>query len=289
MQKVAALLIFLWVLLFSLHEPVVAGAIMCTNCCTSVSECEGYAQPSACGSASPTNPGVSYISCINIPSVGRGDCNAGCGVCSICNGNPECEVIASYYCSGGGGGYYDYSHCPAGQAKSCGTESEAQAQNKYQCVYKAFCDNYFSPAFIGDGCDADNPAKAMCQANCSCCAPGSSRSCTQGSQYDVTITIDLTVTDGVPNESVEARNAKKVSCAQWHGHEDIFVSNVMTRDYYNEWDDHLQDWKLTCIQNTCGCVAPPTPTPGGDIRARAVRVDPADTSGTTHDFEHSPL
>lgn len=283
MKKVAALLIFLWVLLFSLHEPVVAGAIMCTDCCTSVSECEGYAVPNSCGNASPSNPGVSYISCINILPLQQGDCNVGCGVCSICNGNPECEVITSHYCSGGGGGYFDYTQCPAGQAKSCGTEFEAQAQNKYQCVYKAFCDNYFSPEFIGDGCDVDNPAKAMCQANCSCCALGSSRSCTQGSQYDVTITIDLT------NESVEAREAKKVSCNQYHGHDDIYTgTNVKTADWWVG-TDHFQNWKLTCIQNTCGCVAPTTPTPGGDIRARAVRVDPADTSGTTHDFEHSPL
>ena len=221
MQKAVVLIIFLWAFLFSLRETVVAGAIACVGCCDSVSDCEGYAQPSACGSASPTNPGVSYISCINIPSVGRGDCNAGCGVCSICNGNPECEVIASYYCSGGGGGYYDYSHCPAGQAKSCGTESEAQAQNKYQCVYKAFCDNYFSPELIEAPAPCnENPASAMCQTNCSCCPTGSYRSCTQGSQYTVNITIDLT------NQSVEERNAAKVSCAQWHGHDDIFVSRT---------------------------------------------------------------
>jgi hypothetical protein len=176
MQKVAALLIFLWVLLFSLRETVVAGGTMCFGCCNSVSDCEGYAQPNACANASPSNPGVSYISCINKPVGDKGDCYAGCGVCSICNGNPECEVIASNYCSGSGGGYFDYAQCPPGQAKSCGTESEALAQNKLggqpnqlACVVKAYCDNYFSPSFLGDSCDPDKPWKSYCQTNCSCC------------------------------------------------------------------------------------------------------------------------
>ena len=156
-----------------------------------------------------------------------------------------------------GGGGYNWFQCPAGTGKSCGLPSEADAQNKYACTNRAYCDNYFSPELIGGACayqDNGDPYKWDCQWNCSCCPTGSYRSCTQGSQYDVTVTIDLT------NESGETRNAKKVSCAQWHGHDDIFVSNdcLPIGQNCNNHDGQWQDWQLTCIQNTCGCVAPPT-------------------------------
>ena len=151
----------------------------------------------------------------------------------------------------GGGGSFEYQVCPDWTWLTCGTTDEAQSQGKYACFYKSYCNNYFFPSSLDAPAPCnENPASAMCRANCSCCPIDSYRSCTQGSQYTTTVTVDLT------NESVETRNAKKVSCNQWHGHDDIFVSNVMTRDYYNAWGDHLQDWDLTCITNTCGCVAP---------------------------------
>jgi hypothetical protein len=92
----------------------------------------------------------------------------------------------------GSGSSYIYNRCPSDQYLSCGSLTEAEAQNKYGCFYRSYCDSYFSPELIGAGCDASNPAKAYCQWNCSCCPIGSYRSCTQGSQYTTSVTIDLT-------------------------------------------------------------------------------------------------
>jgi len=103
----------------------------------------------------------------------------------------QCCVIPT---SGGGptptpgGGGYDWFQCPAGTGKSCGSPAEAQSQNKYGCLYRSYCDTYFSPELIGAGCDADNPAKAYCQWNCSCCPTGSYRSCTLGTSCIITAT-----------------------------------------------------------------------------------------------------
>ena len=154
---------------------------------------------------------------------------------------------------GGGGGGFNYSSCPADQVLSCGLAAEAQAQGKYACLYKSYCDTYFFPSlFQAPAPCNENPASAMCQANCSCCPTGSYRSCTQGSQYTVDVRIELPLD--------EAGIAAKVSCAQWHGHDDIFVSNdcLPIGQNCNNHDGQWQDWQLTCIQNTCGCVAPPT-------------------------------
>ena len=186
------------------------------------------------------------------------------------NGDPKCDPHQNSVkldCSdtsggGGGGGGFNWFNCPSGQVKSCESPAEALAQNKYACTNRAYCDNYFSPELIGGACayqDNGDPYKWDCQWNCSCCPTGSYRSCTQGSQYTTTVTIDLT------NEGPETRNAKKVSCNQYHGHDDIFVSNdclpigTGCNTYENRWGDEFQDWQLTCIQNTCDCVAP-TPT-----------------------------
>jgi len=147
----------------------------------------------------------------------------------------ECEpkfnstTLPCGYASGGGsGGSYVYTKCPTGTSLSCGSTTEAAAQNKTDCLYKATCNKYFFPSLITFPAPCnENPVSAMCYSNCSCCPSGSYRTCTQGSQYDVTITIDFT------NQSVEEREAAKVSCAQWHGHDDIFVSNTRTRNYYD--------------------------------------------------------
>ena len=226
-------------------------------------DCDNYAKPAE-NCAVDTNPNI--YNCY-LDDQNRCIYNYHWEGCSYQanNGYPICHYDDNYVlldCSdsggGSGGGDFNWFSCPAGDTKTCGLAAEAQEQGKYACLNRAFCDNYFSPELIGDACaynDNGDPTKWICQSNCSCCPTGSYRSCTQGSQYTVNITIDLT------NQSVEERTAAKVSCAQYHGHDDIFVSNVKTRDYYNQWDDHLQDWDLTCIQNTCGCVAPPTPTP----------------------------
>jgi len=193
--------------------------------------------------------------------------------CSYRSTNPpSCHYDHNYVlldCSdssgGGGGGGFNWFSCPSGQVKSCESPAEALAQNKYACTNRAYCDNYFSPELIGGACayqDNGDPYKWDCQWNCSCCPIDSyHRSCTQGSQYDVTVTIDLT------NESPQTISAKKVSCNQWHGHNDIFVSNDCLpigqgcNTYDNRSGDKLEDWQLTCIQNNCDCVTPPTPTP----------------------------
>jgi len=159
---------------------------------------------------------------------------------------------------GGGGGGFNWFSCPSGQVKSCESPAEALAQNKYACTNRAYCDNYFSPELIGGACayqDNGDPYKWDCQWNCSCCPTGSYRSCTQGSQYTVDVRIELPLD--------EAGIAAKVSCAQWHGHDDIFVSNdcLPIGQNCNNHDGQWQDWQLTCIHNDCGCATPPTPTP----------------------------
>ena len=162
----------------------------------------------------------------------------------------------------GGGGGFNWFSCPDWTWLTCGTTSEADAQNKYACTNRAYCDNYFSPELIGAECawnNAGDPTKWICQSNCSCCPTGSYRSCTQGSQYTVDVRIELPLD--------EAGIAAKVSCVQWHGHDDIFVSNdclpigTGCNTYENRWGDEFQDWQLTCIHNDCGCATPPTPTP----------------------------
>jgi len=208
MRKIILPTVFFLGLFFVMPRHTVrAGAIACKKCCYSAAKCAGYIIE-----CSTVNPSITYYSCVNKNPEGLGDCRIGAGVCNYCNGNPDCEIACENGCSGEiGGGYYDYTHCPSGNVLSCGSSTEAQAQNKYGCFYKAYCNNYFFPSSSGAGCDADNPAKANCQWNCSCCPSGSYRTCTQGSQYDVTITIDLT------NQSVEEREAAKISCAQWLG------------------------------------------------------------------------
>ena len=186
--------------------------------------------------------------------------------CSYQSTNPpSCHYDQNYVlldCSdssgGGGGGGFNWFSCPSGQAKSCGSPSEALAQNKYACTNRAYCDNHFSPELIGGACayqDNGDPYKWDCQWNCSCCPTGSYRSCTQGSQYTVDVRIELPLD--------EAGIAAKVSCVQWHGHDDIFVSNdcLPIGQNCNNHDDQWQDWQLTCIHNDCGCATPPTPTP----------------------------
>jgi len=92
---------------------------------------------------------------------------------------------------GGGGGGFNWFSCPSGQAKSCGSPSEALAQNKYACTNRAYCDNHFSPELIGGACayqDNGDPYKWDCQWNCSCCPTGSYRSCTLGTSCIITAT-----------------------------------------------------------------------------------------------------
>jgi len=176
---------------------------------------------------------------------------------------PSCKYDENFVlldCSdssgGGGGGGFNYSSCPADQVLSCGLAAEALAQGKYACLYKSYCNNYFFPSlFEAPAPCNENPASAICQSNCSCCPTGSYRSCTQGSQYTVDVRIELPLD--------EAGIAAKVSCAQWHGHDDIFVSNdcLPIGQNCNNHDGQWQDWQLTCIHNDCGCATPPTPTP----------------------------
>ena len=186
--------------------------------------------------------------------------------CSYQSGNPPfCQYDENYVlldCSdssgGGGGGGFDWFKCPAGQTKSCGLPSEADAQNKYACTNRAYCDNYFSPELIGGACayqDNGDPYKWDCQWNCSCCPTGSYRSCTQGVD-PVTISINVnkcTQGDHICNNE---RTAALASCGQWHGHDYIYTGEkVKTKNY-----EESEDWDLTCIPNDCSCVAPPTPT-----------------------------
>jgi len=108
------------------------------------------------------------------------------GKCSL----EEHNVTVSCDGSGGGPGDngYEYISCPADQGLSCGSTTEADAQNKYGCFYRSFCNKYFFPSSIGLGCNADNPAKADCRTNCSCCPTGSYRSCTLGTSCIITAT-----------------------------------------------------------------------------------------------------
>ena len=258
MEKIILLTVFFLSLVFVVpFQTVRAGAVGCVDCCISASDCAGYARYEAC---SPMT-GATYYACGTRHPSGRGDCIWGCGVCNVCNNYPsgDCGIAYENSCSGGGGsGDYQYFKCPDGQVKSCGSPAEADAQDKYKCFNRAYCDSYFSPELIGIGCDADNPAKANCQWNCSCCPVGSSRTCTQGSP-DTVYTVDVRIE--LPLD--EAGIAAKVSCAQWHGHDDIFVSNdcLPIGQNCNNHDGQWQDWQLTCIHNDCGCATPPTPTP----------------------------
>ena len=85
--------------------------------------------------------------------------------------SPSCQYDQNYVlldCSdssgGGGGGGFNWFSCPSGQAKSCGSPSEAQAQGKYACLVKSFCDTYFSPELIEAPAPCnENPASAICQ------------------------------------------------------------------------------------------------------------------------------
>ena len=113
------------------------------------------------------------------------------------NGDPKCDMAYNTVkldCSdttsgGGGGGGFNWFSCPAGQVKSCGSPSEAQAQGKYACLYKSYCDTYFSPELIEAPAPCnENPASAICQWNCSCCPTGSYRSCTLGTSCIITAT-----------------------------------------------------------------------------------------------------
>ena len=226
-----------------------------------------YVTEGSCESADPNNncavnPDDETYSCLTW----NGACTylyewTGCykecpvGVCRCVWYHSYKELPCGDYGGGGGGGGFNWFSCPSGQAKSCGSPSEALAQNKYACTNRAYCDNHFSPELIGGACayqDNGDPYKWDCQWNCSCCPTGSYRSCTQGSQYTVDVRIELPLD--------EAGIAAKVSCVQWHGHDDIFVSNdcLPIGQNCNNHDGQWQDWQLTCIQNTCGCVAPPT-------------------------------
>jgi len=176
---------------------------------------------------------------------------------------------------GPGGAGYVYTRCPAGQALSCGTTTEAATQNKTDCLYRKTCNKYFWPSSVGLGCGAQNPITATCNWNCSCCPLGSSRTCTQGSQYTKNITIDMAW-------DTAQREALKVTC---NTHDDIFVNNDCLpigqgcNTYENRWGDNLQDWRLTCRTNTCSCVAPPTPTPWIRVNVKNPTGTPVNSSG----------
>jgi hypothetical protein len=165
--------------------------------------------------------------------------------------------VENWPCDSGTGGVntnpYIYTRCPAGTTLSCGSPEEATEQNKVTCTYKKTCNKYFWPSLITlpSPCNAKNPVSAMCQWNCSCCPTGTTRICTTGANYTKKVTIDLT--NGEPGYNETA----KVLC---NTHDDIFLSNVKTRDYWVG-NDHLQDWTLSCKVNTCKCSSPTTPTP----------------------------
>ena len=173
----------------------------------------------------------------------------------------------------GTGPSYIYNRCPSGQSLSCGSSTEAEAQNKTSCLYRETCNKYFWPSSIRTPAPCNsNPVSATCNSNCSCCPSGSSRTCTQGSQYTKNITIDMAW-------DTAQREALKVTC---NTHDDIFISNVKTRDYWWGDEDHYQDWRLTCRTNTCGCVAPTaTPTPTSTPSPTPwIRVNVKNSAGT---------
>ncbi len=200
------------------------------------------------------------------------NCSYGPYLVPICSGNSStCGVnynLSYIDCCSGGGAGYDYTTCPSGTALSCGTQEEAINQNKHACLYKITCNKYFWQSKISTSCDINNPAKAICDWNCSCCPTGKVRSCTLGTAY----VKDITISE--PFNSVE-NDVAKVTC---NTHNDVFVYNTKLREYTDKWDTKYQDWRLHCRTQTCNCItpcvesAPARPTLSSPPNATEVRV-----------------
>ena len=79
------------------------------------------------------------------------------------------------------GGSYTAQRCAAGQYLSCGTTTEAASQNKSDCTYQITCNKYFWASSYNYPLCRTSPTLFTCYWNCSCCAIGTSRTCTLGS------------------------------------------------------------------------------------------------------------
>jgi hypothetical protein len=149
--------------------------------------------------------------------------------------------------------------CPAGQDLSCGTATEAETQNKKTCLYRITCNKYYWPSIIGfpAPCNQNNPVSATCFSNCSCCPTGRTRSCTLGGYYTKDITLPVCAQgDSVCNTQNSVFKTRCDTLDDILRDRGALDNPVLLRDYYNTFDDHLQDWRLFCRIQTCACIAP---------------------------------
>jgi len=158
---------------------------------------------------------------------------------------------------------YSYKQCPAGEIKSCGTEQNAIDQNKHKCVSNGkACDvNYFASTGSVESCATEKkPAKKYCNWNCTCCPTGYHRGCTVGVGY--TADKDINITANTPEQNIRDRSTCPTNI-----HDEIWLGGTIVSTYVDykppagdENDEEHVVWKMSCIQNSCGCVPDDPPS-----------------------------